>query len=328
MPHRPLTGNWFEEEAYERDRARLIQGRHGNLIDARSEVARIAAKMAHHNTPTEIAKIAADGFLRFYRPLMLQNACTLGYLSIDLDDRAETTTGWRVSCSTAPASEATRRSAFVLIPAATPLVGSFPIPPGEEEVVHYGQPFYLTTVPTLCEEPLSLASEFATNGSASKVSGKHQAVYFSPDGGSAGCMWYAVHADPDYVEDARDLPVRAGDVIMIQHNMTNAPLASTKAVFYNDFGTQNEVCAGRILRYASKRGAGPIEDENFWMFIHRGQGAPDGEAIPAPTHVENENTTPSSVINNANITATTTTTRSQGKADRKITWEGLESEMK
>ncbi|CCW70684.1 unnamed protein product [Phytomonas sp. Hart1] len=329
MPHRPLIGNWFEEDAYERDRTQLIQSRYGGLIDARSEVARIAAKITHHNTPTEIASIASDGYLRFFRPMMLQNACTLGYLSVDLEDRVQTTTGWRINCSTAAVDGANRRSVFMLLPSPAPLVGSYPVPLGEEDIVHYGQPFYITTIKSLCEEPLSLVSEFSLNRSYSKASGKHQEVYFSPDGGSAACMWYVVHKDPDCVEDMRDHPVRAQDAIMIQHNMTNAPLASTESVFYNDFGTQNEVCAGRFLRYASKRRAGPIENENCWIFIHHGQGAPEG--VNSTTTVESTidpNAETNFSSNAGNITANTTVdtsnvnnSRFHTRGERSVRWE-------
>lgn len=272
MPRRPLVGNWFEEEAYARDRRRLMQGRSGGLVDARSEVAGILAKMEHHNTPCAIVPMPADGHLRFYAPVMLQNACTEGFLSVDLDDRKQTATGWQVACSTAPAEEPTRRSVVVLVPAPMPPTDTYPIPQDEEDIIHYGQPFYIMTVPELSEDPLFLISEFRTHLSASRVTGTYQNVYFSPDGGGANAMWCADFPDAQYQEDMRDLPVRADAALFLRHNMTSAPLASNKSTFLNDFGREFEVCAGRVGTFASKKNAGPGTKDNVWMFIHGGQG--------------------------------------------------------
>ncbi|KAG5494754.1 hypothetical protein JIQ42_02369 [Leishmania sp. Namibia] len=272
MPRRPLLGNWFEEEAYERDRRRLMQGRSGGMVEASVEVAHTLAKIRHHNAPHAIARIAEDGYLRFYVPLMLQNAHTRGFLSVDLDDRKTTPTGWQIACSTAPAEEATSRCTVVLVPAAMPQTDSFPIPEDEAEMVHYGQPFYLMTVRELCEDPLFLMSELITPGCASLVTQKLQHTYFSPDGGSAAAMWYIEDANPAYQEDVRDHPVKADDVIRIRHNMTSAPLASLKEVFFNDFGAQFEVGCGRLTALATKKRGGPPAPENLWMFIHDGQG--------------------------------------------------------
>ncbi|KAG5495512.1 hypothetical protein GH5_03174 [Leishmania sp. Ghana 2012 LV757] len=271
MPRRPLLGNWFEEEAYERDRRRLMQGRSGGMVEASAEVAHTLAKIRHHNAPHAIARIAEDGYLRFYVPLMLQNAHTRGFLSVDLDDRKTTPTGWQIACSTAPAEEATSRCTVVLVPAAMPQTDSFPIPEDEADMVHYGQPFYLMTVRELCEDPLFLMSEFITPGCASLVTQKLQHTYFSPDGGSAAAMWCIEDANPAYQEDVRDHPVKADDVIRIRHNMTAAPLASLKEVF-NDFGAQFEVGCGRLTTLATKKRGGPPAPENLWMFIHDGQG--------------------------------------------------------
>ncbi|KAG5496263.1 hypothetical protein JKF63_02564 [Porcisia hertigi] len=276
MPRRALLGNWFEEEVYERDRRRLMQGRSGGLVEASAEVAYTMAKIRHHNAPHSIAPIADDGYLRFYVPLMLQNAHTCGFLSVDLDDRKASPTGWKIACSTAAAEEATSRCTIVLVPAAMPQTDSFPIPEDEADVVHYGQPFYLMTVRQLCEDPLFLMSESFTPGCASPVTGKLRYTYFSPDGGSAGAMWYVEDANPAFQEDVRDHPVKADAVIRIRHNMTASPLASLKEVFYNDFGAQFEVGCGHLSVLETKKHGGPPLSENLWMFIHDGQGLQEG----------------------------------------------------
>ncbi|KAH9578735.1 hypothetical protein LSM04_003586 [Trypanosoma melophagium] len=272
MPRKALLGNWFEEEAYKRDRRRLMEGRNGGFVDAASETQRIMAKVKHHSTPYKLAKMPEDGYLHFYTPIMLQNAATLGFLSLDLEDRTMGPTGWRVVCSTAPADGPTLRNCFVLVPAPTGPTDMIAAPNEEADMVHYGQPFFLMTVPELCDDPLSLVSEHKGPHSASKVTGKYQDVFFSPDGNCAEAMWVVDFANPDYREDMRDRPVKADAVMIIRHNHTNVPLASTKNVFYNDFGPEYEVCCNKFAPSVTKLRGGQLLDENFWTFVHSEEG--------------------------------------------------------
>ncbi|EAN80468.1 calpain-like cysteine peptidase, putative [Trypanosoma brucei brucei TREU927] len=276
MPRKALLGNWFEEEAYMRDRKRLLDSCDRGVVDAARETQRIIAKVKHHNSAYPMAEPHEDGYLHFYAPLMLQNAATLGFLSLDLEDRTLRPTGWHVACSTAPAAGPALRNCFVLVPAPTGPTDMIPAPPDEQDIVHYGQPFFIMTVPELCDNPLSLLSEPKGPLSASKVTGKHQDVFFSPDGASAEAMWVADFANPDHREDMRDLPIKADAVLVIRHNHTNTPLASSKAVFFNDFGPENEVCCGRFVNNPGTP-CGPMKDENYWTFVHSENGEGDVE---------------------------------------------------
>lgn len=258
-----------------RDRRRLMAGRSGGLVDATRETQLILEKVRHHSTPYDMAPMAEDGYLRFYAPIMLQNAATLGFLSLDIEDRTLQPTGWRVVCSTAPASGPTLRNCFVLVPAPTGPTDMISAPPEEEDVVHYGQPFFIMTAPELCDQPLSLRSEHKGPHSASKVTGKYQDVFFSPDGSCAETMWVADFANVEYREDMRDRPVKGDAVLVIRHNHTNVPLASNKAVFYNDFGPEYEVCCNKFLASATKLRRGHLLDENYWIFVHSEQGKKD-----------------------------------------------------
>nr|CCC96020.1 unnamed protein product [Trypanosoma congolense IL3000] len=249
--------------------------------DATRVTKRIIGKVKHHNTPYALAAPHEDGYLHFYVPMMLQNAATLGFLSLDLDDRLLGQNGWHVACSTAPAAGPAMRSCFILVPAPTGPTDMIPPPPEEVDVVHYGQPFFIMTVPELCDNPLSLLSEPKGPLSASKVTGKYQDVYFSPDGASMEAMWVADFANPQYCEDMRDLPIKGDAVLVIRHNHTNAPLASSKEVFFNDFGPENEVCCGRFPVVPGARG-GSLRDENYWTFVQGGGNRDDEETGGAP----------------------------------------------
>ncbi|EPY28009.1 calpain-like cysteine peptidase [Angomonas deanei] len=231
MPRKALVGNWYEEEAYAQDRKRMIQGVDGKQVDAATAVRNMLGKVKHHTAPYLISPVPEDGYLRFYTPVMLQNAGTLGFLSVDLDDKVRSSTGWQVTCSTAPATESQRRNTVILAPGPVAATDAFPIPPDEMDIVHYGQPFYIMTVPELIPDPLSLASEHKTPSSCSKVTGKFQNVYYTPDGASPGAVWTVDFLSPDYREDMRDHPVKADDLLIVRHVMTNAPLGSVKETF-------------------------------------------------------------------------------------------------
>eukprot|EP00796_Vickermania_ingenoplastis_P013225 gene13225-9071_t len=272
MPRRPLLGNWFEDEAYERDR-KLLMGNIGglNTSDASSEVATILAKVKHHTAPYDTMPMAEDGWLRFYTPVILQSMHNGHVLSLDLEDRTCVSTGWEVACSASPQTAPQLRNAVILVPSPMPPSDTYPVPGDEKDIVHYGQPFYIMTVPELCDNPLFLISQMKTPSLASKVSGKYQHVCYSPDGGGSNAMWAIDYWESDYQEDMRDRPVKASDYYFVRHHMTAGPLVCGEDTYLTDFGKENEVGALLVTQYASKRRAGPVTDSNLWMFMHRGQ---------------------------------------------------------
>lgn len=277
MPRRALLGNWFEEEAFEHDRKLLLQQKKDGNADPNSgsEVAKILSKIRHHSTPYTLACVAPDGWLRFYSPVGLRSMRNGNILSLDLEDRQFVNTGWEVSCSAAPQPESQLRNTVILIPSPCPQEDAYPIPLDEVDIVHYGQPFYIMSIPELCENPLFLLSEAKSPlGMGSRVSGKYQHVCFSPDGGGSNAMWAIDYWDPEYVEDMRDRPVRATHFYKVRHHMSAAHLVCGDDTFATDFGQENEVGAGVITQYASKRRAGPASDHSVWMFMHRGQPPP------------------------------------------------------
>lgn len=271
MPRRPLLGNWFEEEAYERDRKLLMQRTNGSNPDASSEVANILAKVKHHSAPYTTFPMAKDGWLRFYTPVVLQSMHNQHVLALDLEDRTCVSTGWEIACSASPQTNPQLRNVVVLVPSPMPPTDTYPIPGDEVDIVHYGQPFYIMTVPDLCSNPLFLISQFKGPTLVSKVSGKYQHVCYSPDGGGANAMWAIDYWESDYQEDMRDRPVKATDFYFVRHHMTAAPLVSGDDTIPTDFGVENEVGALLVTQYASKRRAGPMTDMNLWMFMHNGQ---------------------------------------------------------
>lgn len=277
MPRRPLLGNWFEEEAFEHDRKLLAQQRKAGNGDQSTggEAAKILSKIRHHSTPYSLACVPQDGWLRFYSPVGLRSMRNGTIISLDLEDRHLSNTGWEVSCSAAHQSEPQLRNTVILIPSPCPQEDAYPIPLDEVDLVHYGQPFYIMTIPELCDSPLFLLSEAKNPMSlGSNVSGKYQRVCFTPDGGGANTMWAVDYWDPEYVEDMRDRPVKASDFYKVRHHMTSSFLVCGDQTFSTDFGQENEVGAALITAYVSKRRAGPVSDHCLWMFMHENQPPP------------------------------------------------------
>lgn len=256
-------GNWQEEIAFEEDKKRLRENiaESGGLLSQR-----ILAKVRQHSTPVELAPVADDTFLRFGVPVMLQNADTVGVLSVDMDDKSMGPTGWKVNATTATATHATVRNAWILVPAPS-ADDVFWKGRGEADVVHYGQKFVIRSVPELAEPPVFLTSEMKSPQSCSKVT-KNQEVYFSTNGGAAA-LWTVEFGNIEYRDDVVGQPAKATSMFVVRHVATNNLLAATSAKFNNDFGPENEVCCAKFQGYASKGGKAPEQKQNFWVFVSK-----------------------------------------------------------
>lgn len=263
MPAKTLLGNWAEEIAYEADKKALQRNlkASGGLLSQR-----ILAKVNQHRTPCQLAPVAADGYLRFNVPLMIQNMDTLGYLSVDTDDQSSSALGPKIQCTTVPTPEgALLRNTWVLVPVPS-ADDAFWQSKGEENVVHYGQKFVIQSAPGLSEQPLFLTSERKSPNSASKVS-QNQEVYFSANGGQAA-FWTLEFGNAEYRQDMEGQPAKQSSVAQFRHTITNFPLASSKKYhFTNDFGPEFEVSCCKFQQYCSKAGKAPELKENFWVIV-------------------------------------------------------------
>lgn len=254
------VGNWQEELVYEADKKALLQSaRQGGAMLSQQ----IFAKVKHHTAPAVLGA-AADGLLRFNTPLMLQNAETSCFLSVDLDDKSGNGSAVKVACTTAPAKAPCLRNTWVLVPAPS-ADDEFWASKGESDVVHYGQKFIVRSVPELSEQGLFLCSERMSPTTQSKVT-KNQEVYLSPIGRQQA-LWSFAHAHGEFRFETEGLPVRADSVVLVVHQLTNTPLASSKAKYGNDFGMEWEVCAHKFQSVQAKHGKAPETGQNLWGLV-------------------------------------------------------------
>jgi hypothetical protein len=254
-------GNWQEELAYEADRKALVR-------DARASGAtlsqRILAKVQRHNEPSQL-QVTPDGFLRFNAPLAIQNADTQGCLAADTDDKQQVGTETRFACTTARIAEPKLRSTWVFVPIPSDQ-DMLLAPDADPSVVHYGQRFQIRSMPDLSETPLFLTSGQKNHLNLSRVS-SHQDAYFSQRDGQAA-IWTAMYANPEFRLDMEGKPIKANALVILRHQLTNVPLASSSAAkLTNDFGVEFEVCCHRYLTTHSKSGTGAEQPSNLWALV-------------------------------------------------------------
>lgn len=261
MPAKARVGNWQEELVYEADRKALLQAtrENGALLSQK-----IVAKVRQHKTRTQLFTLPQDGILRFGAPIMLQNAETEGFLSVDIDDKASTSSGWRYTCTTAPSEHPMLRNTWVLLPVPS-ADDAFWDAKGETDVIHYGQKFVIQSVADLTNPPIYLSSELKSPSSFSKVS-SNQEAYFS-EAGAQAALWCFAFGNPEFRLEMEGQPVKANSVLFVTHTTTNTPLASTKARYVNDFGPEYEVCCNRFRAFAAKHGTAPEVKANMWAAV-------------------------------------------------------------
>jgi hypothetical protein len=255
-------GNWQEELAYEADKKALLK----NARENGSTLSQgILAKVKHHRQEVDLQQPHPDGFLRFGVPVALQNADTNGCLATDLDDKSCADGDDRFACTTTRVTKPQLRAAWVMLPVPSK-DDAFIAEDADPDVVHYGQRFVIQTSNGLANEPLFLSSTNKTHTSLSRVT-SNQDVFLSANGGQKA-LWAAMHANAEYRPDMVGKPVKANSLLILVHQGTNVPLASTSgARVSNDFGAEFEVCCHRYLKVQSKSGNAPEQAANLWAAV-------------------------------------------------------------
>ena len=218
---------------------------------------------------------------------MLQSSATKGFLAIDTDDTRLTGDGLRTYTATTdrtPSQEhpvATVRNAWILhpVPSNADLLWMKNNRASDQNALclHYGQHFVLRSVRELFPSAESgnqigvvLSSTPKTHAAMASIS-KNQEVYFAETKGHNAdhlSVWIARHPSHEYRVEMDGKPIQAGDPVLLFHQLTNVPLASTLNHRYtNDFGIEFEVSCHRYLENAVKGGRAPEQESNIWSFV-------------------------------------------------------------
>eukprot|EP01006_Ploeotia_vitrea_P037610 TRINITY_DN66153_c0_g1_i1.p1 TRINITY_DN66153_c0_g1~~TRINITY_DN66153_c0_g1_i1.p1 ORF type:complete len:317 (+),score=32.91 TRINITY_DN66153_c0_g1_i1:71-952(+) len=264
---RTMIGNWSEDLQFQEDKLRewLRKRESGGTA-----IQQMRSKMSRHKAEAFISPEHSDGHIHFGDSVMLQNAHTEGYLSVDLDDFVGT--GYGVNkyiATTGRADKPMLRNTWTIIKVDGD-DDEYYEAKGEGNVLHYTQKFKLVLNPSLSDKDslLLLASEQVSQTSFSKVSHKQEVTAKSK--GTFEFTWQAVWPDLDYRMEMEGQPVQANVVLLINHCQTNQPLASDKQKPYvNDFGSEWEVCAHKWPARATKLAAafGAEQPQNHWALI-------------------------------------------------------------
>lgn len=230
------VGNWWEEMVLEDEKMRefLEKKEMGTLT-----IQRIRQNLSNVNMPPP----PQSKYLHYDQMIRIVNQELGSYLACDPGDvENEEEKMYSVSGSRQP--EPTARNVWVLTRYEKGN-GFLPLPTEDEEdnVVHYGDEFYLQTTDAMGSEPYYLASYALDWAHFSRVSRK-QLVYSTQEK-SFRSIWRIESIGRDTAMDMDGEPVHLGDKIFIKHQSTGSPLACRDTTILNDYGSEYEVVGAR-----------------------------------------------------------------------------------
>lgn len=230
------VGNWYEEMVLEDEKMRefLEKKEMGTLT-----IQRIRQNLSNVNMPPN----PQNPYLHYDQMVRIINRELHCYLACDPGD-AENDEEHMYSVSGSRQDEPTARNAFVL-KKYEQNDSLLPLPTEDEEdnIVHYGDEFYLQTTDAIGSDPYYIASYHLDWAHFSRVSRK-QLVYSTQEK-SFRAIWRIQSIGRDDSADMDGEPVKLGDSIFIKHQSTGSPLACRDTTILNDYGSEHEVVASR-----------------------------------------------------------------------------------
>jgi hypothetical protein len=180
------------------------------------------------------------------------------YLSMDLNDHPPTDAeAAEVTC--APAERPVARNVFEIerfVDEKSSRV--LRVPAGEEDILHYGEQFMITTSPEMGPKHY-LHSEPQSVTSFSRAT-RHQEVSMK-SAPSFNCVWIALHPDPNMRLEAEGCPIQANTVVLLSHAYTRSYLSGEIMHHGNEYGKEYEVCA------CIHRNLHKVETKEHWWTI-------------------------------------------------------------
>lgn len=257
------VGNWYEDYTTNimKDADFEKQKESKNLLRDQQE------KKIQLQT-TSILLLGEENCLKVGDVISLKNMKTSGLLSVDLNDRSFGPEEPAVTTSTIY-DEATSRNGFIIL-AQNKSTGSN---------ICYGDKIMLQTHTELSEKPYYLISYNKTPIYRSKKS-KNQPVVLNSTLNNQ-CLWFAEYFESSYRLELEGEPISKDHPIILKHSNTNSALASHFYDYFNDFGSEYEVCCCNYVEKGKKSclqrehsGCDTIDtltrqnsEENLWMVI-------------------------------------------------------------
>ncbi|OHT02863.1 hypothetical protein TRFO_06901 [Tritrichomonas foetus] len=234
------NGNWFEESVLEDEKMRefLEKKEKGTLT-----IQRIRQNLATVEIPQERSG-PSDSFLHYGQMVRIANGEMRCFVACDPGDEENREEGL-YSCSGSPQMETTARNVWVLKRYEEQNPRDLLTLPADEDddIVHYGDQFIISTTDAIGSSPFYLASTKTDWAHFSRASRK-QLVY-STQNLDFKCVWKIDSVGKDSSFDMEGEPVELGQPLFIKHASTNSPLAVHDAQIFNDYGSEYELVAAR-----------------------------------------------------------------------------------
>lgn len=234
--YQPTTriGNWYEEMVLEDEKMRefLEKKEKGTLT-----IQRIRQNLAAVHLPPG----SPDGVLHYNTPVRIINGELSCYLSCDPGD-AENVEEEMYSATGSRMEEITARNVWVLKKCNN---NGKPIDPDCKDPVCYGDEFVISSTENLGDKPFYIASHHLDWSHFSRVSRK-QLVY-STQKETYENMFRVESCGRDTMMEMEGEEVHIGEPVLIKHVSTNAPIAAQEATLLNDYGSEYELTAGKVV---------------------------------------------------------------------------------
>eukprot|EP00033_Pygsuia_biforma_P002131 GCRY01002365.1.p1 GENE.GCRY01002365.1~~GCRY01002365.1.p1 ORF type:complete len:311 (+),score=48.91 GCRY01002365.1:128-934(+) len=246
-----LVGNWYESE---REREEQLQ----DYLEKKKKGLLLSQQLGVSFEPVPLTS-HEDGLLHYGDTFILHSEHTTESLAVDLGESSHGTLFEAYAVTTAKIGAAIPRNTFTI-----QRVEHFDYE-DESDIVRFEEPFYISSMPSLCEKKLYLASRRANGEFVSKYSRK-QEVYMTPTL-DVDCKWRLSCLDPEWRLEMELQPVESNVPVMLVHIGTGQPLGSSGLKHENDFGTEHEV---NCFQYTNQRKGGGqrnITAENAWVFV-------------------------------------------------------------
>lgn len=237
------NGNWFEESVLEDEKMRefLEKKEKGTLT-----IQRIRQNLATVDISKTIdtSSESNDPYLHYGQMIRIANVEMKCFVACDPGD-AENVEEGMFSCSGSQQIETTARNVWILKKYEENGRDLLTVAAneGEDDIVHYGDQFILSTTDAIGTNPFHLASTALDWSHFSRVSRK-QLVY-STEKLDFHCVWKIDSVGRDTSFDMEGEPVELDKPVLIRHGGTNSPLAVRDAQVFNDYGSEYELVAAR-----------------------------------------------------------------------------------
>lgn len=229
-------GNWYEEMVLEDEKMR-------EFLEKKAKGTLTIQKIRQNLNSVAMPPPNPDGNLHYGTPIRLVNEEFGFFLACDPGD-AENVEEEMYSATASRQADVTARNVWILRRIDEITDKPVESDAGGDDVVCYGDRFLIQSTDALDAKPFYIGSHILDWAHFSRISRKQ--IVYSTQKESYMNTWTVESIGRDTMMEMEGEPVKIGDMVLIKHASTQAPLAATEASVLNDYGNENELIAGRI----------------------------------------------------------------------------------